>query len=529
MKRTTAGWMLLGLLAGLAAVMFNGCVSPQREYLPVTDDHSPNVVQNNPKQGTNYVFSVIEFDDQGEMWEREQLWQTLDYIENAKTNGWPVTLITFVHGWKHDASPDSSNLADFHNFITNLANVYRINEPAAQGTPAKPRLFVGVYIAWRGHLYRDNPEWSVEVPLNLTFWNRKRVGSQVAGISCTEAILSLAAQTRLDDSSETPVAESQVILVGHSFGGLVLERAVTQAMIGSLLANGRIKEAERRGKVGEAEVRPVKPPADLVLLVNPASEGIIAKKMIAAMYNPLVSKYAGSLNKEERPWIISVSSRADWATRLIFPLGQEVGSWRDSLRPYSTSKVTNQFTEQTWPPDRKWPGKIFSFSQRTPEAQAEWDRLHSSSNYQRTYYARTAPQNDLLISHIISSTETNVIRMDSHKATENRLQWLLAANLSTNMPFNPANQFIISAGDNTNVIYTMFEKTNRLNHSGYWIIQAPREIIPDHDTIFTPNFYAMAAGLYRMSQYHKAESGTNGTVDSPGLGTSQRKKKKKSP
>src|SRR4030095_14125409 len=125
----------------------------------------------------------------------------------------------------------------------NLAAVQESGERAQRaetGAAQKPRQMVGVYVAWRSNVFEHEaklPEWVTALSLDLSFWNRKRVAAQVAGISCTEAILSLAAQTRLDDPPGDLASESKVILVGHSFGGLILERAVAQAMLGGLLAN----------------------------------------------------------------------------------------------------------------------------------------------------------------------------------------------------------------------------------------------------------------------------------------------------
>lgn len=482
--------IILGLL--LISFAFVSCTSPPRQYFPVTESTDPSVLTNNPKAGSNYFFSVIEFDDQGEMWQREQLYRTMRAIEKAKSEGYPITLVMFAHGWKNDASPESGNLNDFHQFVTNMARVMQTSSTnQIVGSDRKPRQLFGVYLGWRGNVYRTYPQWSVLLPLDLSFWNRKRVAGQVAGVSCTEAILSLAAQTRLGESDNAATndsnnAQSQIILAGHSFGGLVVERAVTQAMLGSMLANVRAHGHDR--KAGRWRPRP---PFDMVLLINPASEALVAKKMIEAMENPLISQYAGTTNADARPWIISVSSKGDWATRLVFPIGREVGSLSDRLRVYEP--------RQSGQPDDIG--------------------LHSPTNYQRTFYKETAPQNSAMINHVITLTQTKTNSTYTNLDTEHLFRWLLRMNLQTDTNhmgsnlFNLSNQFIYSPGGGKNLIYTVEPATNsyfdKTNHPGYWIIQAPTDILPDHSTIFTPAFYAMAAGLYRMTQYHHTNHFTN--------------------
>lgn len=754
----------------------NGCGTPEKQYLPVTKDSSPEGLANNPQKGSNYLFSTIEFDDQGEMWQREQLYRTLDLISDFGSNGYPVTLIVFVHGWKHDASTNSSNYRDFRRFIMNFAAAQSgTAERRPDHAGSKPRQIVGVYISWRGNLYRrdrDYPGWVEELPLDLSFWNRKRVASQVAGVSSTEAILSLAAQTRLSDAGHGPEEASKVILIGHSFGGLLLERAVTQAMLGSMLTRGQTAIDDRRSeadyarrasedydcwqekddeitpqkqsydvltaaiqatnavitdlssnldlltaktpaaidvcskgtnllniwdplfatsnapfamltnrldkaklsgvkdknkwrhtiseadlkvesfsekgaksldtgltnsfasirldttfltnvlgdkRVGELTLdsgvlltntirtllkgfsqyneeargfqillsayreynprkakatidlervqkatnsmvaeqkkleerladlqgksdkcrtnyefnhamalyyhnRIIKPPADLVLLVNPASESIVAKKMIAALYNPLVSEYGQAANQEARPWIISIGSRADKPNRLVFPVGQFLGSWDERLRMYTKPQLTNQFILETRPTNAKWPGKTGTYSSRTAAAQAEWAGLQSSTNFQRTYYQSTAPENWLLVSHTIASVRTNV-NLELATTYTNPLEWSLNVNLSPESSiFNPTNEFVVAASGGTSIIYVISNRIDRLNNSGYWIIRAPDELIPGHNDIFTTNFYAMAAALYRISQAFGKGPQTNGIVDSGVLGTVNRPK-----
>jgi len=83
--------------------------------------------ESNPYRGSNFILSELEFDDQGEMWDRQQLDGALELIKEYRRSSYPITLIVFVHGWKHDASSYSSNLVNFRGFIQEYAKY--VSEP----------------------------------------------------------------------------------------------------------------------------------------------------------------------------------------------------------------------------------------------------------------------------------------------------------------------------------------------------------------------------------------------------------------
>jgi len=194
----------------------------------------------NPRCFSNSLLCCIEFDDQGEMWDRDQLMGTLESIKRYKTDGHPVTLIVFVHGWKNDASESCANLEHFHTFITNFARYFAIHE-RANNSHTKGRVVVGAYLSWRGNTYEydDLPTRVITwLPKQISFYGRKRAAARVAGISCTETILSLAAMARITNAASLGTNDdSKIVIIGHSFGGLIVERAVSQAMMGEMLLN----------------------------------------------------------------------------------------------------------------------------------------------------------------------------------------------------------------------------------------------------------------------------------------------------
>ena len=122
----------------------------------------------------------------------------------------------------------------------------------------------------------------------------------------TEAIFRLVYEAR-----HRP-GQSRTVLIGHSFGALVLERAIEQAMTGGLLTNNPVV------------------PADFILLVNSAAESIYTKEMRDMMVATLRFEKARKCYSrpgesecayKDEARIISVTSKTDQATGLAFPIG----------------------------------------------------------------------------------------------------------------------------------------------------------------------------------------------------------------
>ena len=70
--------------------------------------------------------------------------------------------------------------------------------------------------------------------------------------------------------------KSRVGLIGHSFGGLLVEAVMTQAMAAMIFS----------GAQAQADF-----PADLVVLINPASEAVHAKEFIDLLARDGIATY----------------------------------------------------------------------------------------------------------------------------------------------------------------------------------------------------------------------------------------------
>lgn len=249
-----------------------------------------------PEDGDGYTLFTVEFDDQGWFHQDAQRDALFRYLDQTKDQDFLI--IVFIHGWKHNALPDDENLLSFHTLLRE-ARQSEVQRPP----PSGPRRVLGVYISWRGLT------WTWPVLRELTFFGRKATAGRVAVGSTREILarLKLFQDGRQPPSGGEP--QTRLILVGHSFGGLILFSAVSEYLIEGAAAPGAIK-----------------PFGDLVILVNPAFE--------AARYQPLHTVVANRSDYDayQRTCFIAITATNDWATGLAFPIGRWFGTFFQSTR-----------------------------------------------------------------------------------------------------------------------------------------------------------------------------------------------------
>ena len=254
----------------------------------------------------DYSLAVIEFDDQGwyhDLNQRDDLNRYLDCNRNED-----LLIMVFIHGWKHNAAPDDANLRSFRAVLEDA----RLSE----NRRPTPRQILGVYLSWRGLSLSGNWFWT-----NGSFWTRKNAGSRVAVGSIREILARLRAFQRArnepSNELEAPNVGTRLIIVGHSFGGLILFTAVSEYLIesvtGRLLAGGDKKHV-------------VRPFGDLVILINPAFEAA----RYQALYTAVLAQPAYPEN--QRPCFLAVTARNDQATGVAFPLGRWISTRLEAVR-----------------------------------------------------------------------------------------------------------------------------------------------------------------------------------------------------
>ena len=294
------------------------CPNSERWYVESTEQFG----------GLPYSCSFVEFDERGDYLDFHQHRHAYQKIRELTEAAEPLVLVIFVHGWRNNCQ--SGNVTSFNFFLSQLAS-------APSNTK---RRIHGVYIGWRGAVFRhgldendphyvattrhfgDRPlvdlekyaarvPWLAEAIETLSYWNRKSVPEyKFAGTALSRTIFTCAHMAKQKGGSG-------VFLMGHSFGGLMLERSVQNAALGELI------DAWPWSDTAPREPNPL--PFDMVLLLNTASPSIYAKQFQsclaahrAAMLRPGPGRTAVGT---DAPIYISPTSEADWATGLVHPFG----------------------------------------------------------------------------------------------------------------------------------------------------------------------------------------------------------------
>jgi hypothetical protein len=319
MKRITASFATIALFMMMISacapdkmyrtVYPEVCVSQTIDLAPDSDCERHAVQQLPSGNGPNYLLGFIEFDDQGQLWDREQMHSVLSKLWEESSSH-ELLLVVFVHGWKHSAAPDDTNIKTFRRVLAQLSDTEAY---IAETTGEPARQVAGVYLGWRGG--------SISVPYleNISFWDRKNTAQKVGHGGVVEVLSQLEDIKATKDSmvcrelqatGKTKDSEcnsnTRLVVVGHSFGGAVVHTALAQ-----ILENRFIQTAGPAGQKSNVEGF-----GNLVVLINPAFE--------ANLFTPLSDMAVERENyfDSQPPVLVVLTSEADKATGDAFPAGR---------------------------------------------------------------------------------------------------------------------------------------------------------------------------------------------------------------
>lgn len=242
-----------------------------------------------------------------------------------------LNIILYVHGWKHDARNDDGDVQRFRQILASAAIL-------ETGKSKNPRKVVGIYVGWRGK------SWNVpNAFVNLTFWSRKAAALRVSHGAVQELFSRLrTVQGHYNGSLDSPDCAApregrittrgcrvRTLMIGHSFGAWILYSAISGPLISTLNAE---KDLDTTASADGAKAAPAstastasgteaanRRPADMIVLINPAFE--------AVRYQPL---HQAAINYKSKvvqpPLLVTVTSSADSATRVWFPVGRFINS-----------------------------------------------------------------------------------------------------------------------------------------------------------------------------------------------------------
>jgi len=265
-----------------------------------------------------YQLGFVEFDDQGQLRNRQQLTSVLDHFYSIASQQ-EILLVSFVHGWHHSAKIDDNNITEFRNLLSRLAKAESIN---SRQNGYSPRKVLGVYVGWRGD--------SITIPWvkELTFWDRKNTAHKVGSggvaevflkleeiVNVKSAIASNTSNQAEENTHELKNQSSRLVVIGHSFGGAIVSTAMHQILTDRFIDSRSDKSFE-----GDANGF-----GDLVVLLNPAFEAI----KFASLYD-ISQQNCRRYFKSQLPKLAILTSESDWATKYAFPAGRFFSTLFDS-------------------------------------------------------------------------------------------------------------------------------------------------------------------------------------------------------
>src|SRR5215471_5047468 len=134
---------------------------PDKGWLPA-ESCAPLILEHSK----DYALAFVEFDDQGWPYRgsefhsaSQQIDVAIDTITKAIQEARRVSIVIFVHGWKHNAAYDDLNVRQFRSLLTGLNHIESLESGCH-------RRVIGIYAGWRGQALDVDDDLQ-----NVTFWD----------------------------------------------------------------------------------------------------------------------------------------------------------------------------------------------------------------------------------------------------------------------------------------------------------------------------------------------------------------------
>lgn len=456
-----------------------------------------------PEQGLPHSCSFVEFDERGDYLDFHQHKHAYEKVLSLAQKHEHLIVVMFLHGWRNNGQ--SGNVVDFNEFLHQLATHTHLE--------GAHRRVHGIYLSWRGaclkHVIDPNGETFRQVAqryggdivdvhqaarfpkLNqfletFSYFDRKGVPEHLSsGTSLSRTIMTCAHVAKRFSP------QCHVFLIGHSFGGLMLERTFQNATVGELIMAWPFGM-----QVSSEDIKANPLPFDTVLLVNSAAPSIYAKQFQSFLAAHGHAMFRYKVVGANSPVFFSLTSSGDWATG-------------------KTHRLANTFCFLLPTLRRKHRGDDFVLARDSGSKDVKdvW--------IQQSYYYRHTPgHNPLLVNRFMEKSGTPA--SDAQMAPTNQLRANLL-NSGKTLAFGtssrngePAKQWRINFPPQTNA----FDKFSRYKTHGdiyrpvvwekkagvyvykdtaYWIIRCTKEIIKDHNDIWSQQAIDTYAALYAIS------------------------------
>lgn len=406
------------------------------------------------EKGPGYDLFFLEFDDQG--WlngthneekiespdSTDLLMAELTKISNKNTAEKNDTVITiFLHGWRHNASSKDENVKDFRRYLRNLASHYKDSR----------KKIIGIYPSWRGASYKIGVNYLDAIEL-ITFWARKNTADKIASGQIRE-LLARVDVIRKESQKSSNVGKVYQITIGHSFGGLIVLQALNSWHTFNLASNLQRSTINHQHEIDSSGV------GDIVFILNPAIEGT-RYESIHRLSNKLTK-----VNKVPRfPQVITITSKADLATRRSFPIARFFYRIfeRDPGEQHEANLYTYGHTDRFESHVLKLKSQTLDINKKT-DSHSVPECAFTEEETRRALHRLAAIREDALAANSSSVLSNNKVEIAGNMTIENSEEI-----------------FFIDAKTSKPIIQSPAD---------HWVIRTNEEIIEDHNDIFNANVY----------------------------------------
>lgn len=443
--------------------------------------------------------SFVEFDGHGDyidFGQHTDAWKKVQELANAQ----PLLLVLYCHGWRNNSQ--SFDVVKFVDFLGRLA--------VRKAVAGEKYRVHGVFLGWRGNLYHPYVDestkafqdtmkrfggpvvsarwrrrfgWTTNFQEILSYWSRRRAAEhKVSSVPMARTVYTCATLAKSIDAEKQHSIEelnnNRVMIMGHSFGALMLERALNATCLDPLMGEWSwfTKPAEKkRGHASDVDPLPL----DFVFFVNSAAPSLYAKQMRDFLTGHQLALENDKVPSAFAPIFISLTSSADSATRYAHPAANLFCGFYKSLRRIYTQliKVKTEpcSVRQSW------------FFRRTPGHQP----LLVDHWLEEAQAFGTAPQtHEEILNENLDYETDNPLFFWAHTSSKDCLikPWKItlqpaSADKSWAARFGPLQP----------------------SRCSYWFIRCDKRIIRDHNDVWSDTTMEVYAALYRLVEWARGD------------------------
>jgi pimeloyl-ACP methyl ester carboxylesterase len=262
---------------------------------------------------SNYSIGYAEFDDQGWAYQNDTQLKIIQQQIAEDMKNYPgddYLVMVFVHGWHHNAYDNDCNVQEFRQMV-------RIASEAIKRSMKTQRRVIGIYAGWRGE--------SVDAAAvrYTTVLDRRNSAERVAKGSVRKLFADLHGLER----RQTRPDKVRTVVIGHSFGGLIVFAALSEEMIEGYTLAGI--DQDHACAAAEANTLTASPSViwpDGVVLINPAFESSRFEPLHRILEERKPCDLAGTPQLVV-PSLIVVTAENDQWTGKNFTIGRSILSF----------------------------------------------------------------------------------------------------------------------------------------------------------------------------------------------------------